>query len=172
MTDNDYIEKLIQNNLEELNENEPMQGHFARFEDKLKQQNKKKKINLKIVWRVAAAVVFIFLATNQAILYLSPERNADELISLASVSEEYEEVEFFYTNAINVGLGQWNSLKAEGFISAEEESMMNDELEEFETLYKNLQQDLTANPNDERVINAMLQYYQAKLSVINMIVEK
>ena len=49
---------------------------------------------------------------------------------------------------------------------------MSSELEEFETLYKSLQEDLSASPNDERVINAMLQYYQSKLSVINMIVTK
>jgi hypothetical protein len=43
---------------------------------------------------------------------------------------------------------------------------------EFETRFKNLQIDLKANPNDERVINAMLEYYQAKLDIINMIVSK
>ena len=50
--------------------------------------------------------------------------------------------------------------------------MMNAELSEFEEMYKTLQSDLASNPNDERVINAMLEYYQAKLSVINMIVNK
>ena len=50
--------------------------------------------------------------------------------------------------------------------------MMDEELSEFETLYKNLQNDLKLNPNDERVVNAMLEYYQAKLSVINLIVDK
>ena len=50
--------------------------------------------------------------------------------------------------------------------------MMQKELAEFENMYKTLQQDLASNPNDERVINAMLDYYQSKLSVINMIVEK
>jgi hypothetical protein len=69
-------------------------------------------------------------------------------------------------------LSQWEGLKNEGLISEEEEEMMQSELAEFETMYKNLQQDLASNPNDERVINAMLDYYQAKLSVINMIVEK
>ena len=49
---------------------------------------------------------------------------------------------------------------------------MNTELTEFEERFKNLQSDLAANPNDERVINAMLEYYQAKLEIINMIVNK
>jgi chromosome segregation ATPase len=50
--------------------------------------------------------------------------------------------------------------------------MMQEELAEFEQRLNNLRKDLAANPNDERVINAMLEYYQAKLSVINMIVNK
>jgi hypothetical protein len=49
---------------------------------------------------------------------------------------------------------------------------MKTELAEFEERFKTLQADLAANPNDERVINAMLEYYQAKLEIINMIVNK
>jgi hypothetical protein len=49
---------------------------------------------------------------------------------------------------------------------------MNTELAEFEERFKNLQADLAANPNDERVINAMLEYYKAKLDIITMIVNK
>ena len=175
----DNIEEIILKNLEGLNENEPLEGHFERFEAKLKAQHKKRKITFSIVWKVAAAVIFVLLATNQAYIYLSPNQQSSLLntvkrsnVSLASVSEEYKEVEFYYTNAISVGLNKWNALNDDGFISAEEQEMMNEELSEFEDRFKNLQEDLAANPNDERVVNAMLEYYQAKLSVINMIVTK
>ena len=175
----DNIEELILNNLEGLNENEPKERHFERFEAKLKGQHKKKRITFNVVWKVAAAVIFVLLATNQAFIYMSPNQQSPLLTAfnknettLASVSSEYEEVEFYYTNAINVGLNQWDALTSEGFISEEEQNMMDAELDEFEELYKNLQTDLEANPNDERVVNAMLDYYQAKLSIINMIVNK
>lgn len=180
MEQKDRIEELILENLEGLNDNEPMEGHFERFEAKLKLQDKKKKINLSIVWKVAAVIVFAVLLTNQAYIYisggkqnlLSSKMSQQTDFTLASVSPEYEEVEFYYTNAINVGLSQWNALKSEGLISDEEQDMMNNELKEFEDLQKGLQTDLKANPHDERVINAMLEYYQAKLGVINMIVTK
>jgi len=179
MKEKDNIEELILNNLEGLNENEPMDGHFARFEAKLKTQHKKRKITLNVVWKVAAAVIFVLLATNQAFIYFSPNqqnlffnsRNNSE-VTLASVSTEYEEVEFYFTNAINVGLNQWNTLNDDGFISEEEQQMMDSELAEFEERFKTLQEDLAANPKDERVVNAMLEYYQTKLGVINMIVNK
>jgi hypothetical protein len=179
MKEKDNIEKIILKNIDRLNDFEPREGHFDRFEAKLKLQHKRKKITLNQVLKIAAAVVFVLLAANQAFLYFSPGKHpsvfsafSNDEVTLASVSSEYEEVEFFYTHSINVGLSQWEGLKNEGLISEEEEEMMQSELAEFETMYKNLQQDLASNPNDERVINAMLDYYQAKLSVINMIVEK
>jgi len=179
MNKKDKIEEIILNNLEELNDNEPLEGHFERFEAKLKLQNKKKKINFSMVWKVAAAVVFVLLLTNQAYMYFSSnnlgllsKNSTNSDFSLASISPEYEEVEFYYSNAISVGLNQWNELKSEGMVSEEEQNMMKNELNEFEDLQKGLQSDLKANPHDERVINAMLEYYQTKLNVINLIVAK
>lgn len=179
MKEKDYIEKLILNNLKELNNDEPPAGHFQRFEAKLEGLDKKKKIiSLNLVWKVAAAAVFAFLMVNQGIIWFSPEKEIENVekmgakMTLASVSPQYEEVEFYYTNAISGGLSQWEKLVSEGLISDEEQQMMSYELKEFEEVFKNLQTDLSANPNDERVIHAMLEYYQTKLSLINMIVEK
>jgi len=173
----DNIEEIILNNLKELNDSEPLDGHFERFQAKLNRQNKRKLISFSLVWKVAAAVVFVLLAVNQANIYFSPDKQNDEFaanpeFSLASVSPEYKEVEFYYTNAISVGLNQWNGLKTDGFISETEQEMMHTELAEFEVRFKNLQADLAANPNDERVINAMLEYYRGKLEIISMIVNK
>jgi hypothetical protein len=180
MSEKDYIEKIISDNLEKLNDNEPRDGHFDRFEAKLKSHNRRKIISLSMVLKVAAAVVFVLLAANQAFIYFSSdeklsstaEENNRQNVSLASVAPEYEEVEFYYNNAINVGLNQWESMVEIGLISDEEQNLMDKELDEFGNVYESLRKDLEANPNDERVINAMLEYYQTKLSVINMIVNK
>jgi hypothetical protein len=175
----DNIEELILKNLDGLNEREPLDGHFDRFEAKLNARHKKKKFTFNVVWKVAAAIIFVLLATNQAYIYFTPNNQGTLLnngntqeATLASVSTEYAEVEFYYNNAINVGLDQWKSLTLEGHISIEEQQMMDTELTEFEDRFKVLQEDLAANPNDERVINAMLEYYQTKLSIISMIVSK
>jgi len=175
----DNIEEMILNNLKRLNEDEPPEGHLDRFEAKLNLQHKKNKFNLNVVWKVAAAVVFVLLISNQAAIYLS-QGNEGSLFSafnkkevtLSSVSPEYQEVEFYYTSTINEGLNQWDRMVKKGMISEEEQNMMNSELNEFQTRYENLQKDLATSPKDERVINAMLEYYQAKLSVITMIVNK
>jgi hypothetical protein len=179
MNKRDYTEELISKNLKGLNENEPQEGHFERFEAKLEAMNQRRKVvPLHVVWKIAAAAVFAFLIVNQAIIWFSYDsRNISPIsetsgFSLASVSSEYEEVEFYFTNAINVGLNQWETLVNQGLISEEEQLMMENELNEFEQVFTKLQGDLSLSPNDDRVINAMLDYYQTKLSLINMIVEK
>ncbi len=173
------IEDLISKNIERLNDNEPGEGHFDRFEARLQAMNQKKKVfPFNTVWKIAAAAVFAFLVVNQAIIWFSAEplnqspAGGNSGMTLATVSAEYEEVEFYFTNAINVGLNQWEDLVNKGLISTEEKQMMQNELEEFEEIFQNLQNDLLLNPNDERVINAMIKYYQTKLSLINMIVER
>jgi hypothetical protein len=43
------------------------------------------------------------------------------------------------------------------------------EMDEMDHLYQELQKEYSENPNDERVINAMIEYYQTKLNIINTI---
>lgn len=170
MKPQDNIEKLIIDHLEELNQAEPPAGHFERFEARLAAQNKVKKFNWMMVGRIAAAVVFVFLAVNQARIWFTPDKKAP--VTLASISPEYAEIEFFYTSSIQSGIESWNQLAGSGIISEAENKLMQDELKEFERRFEEIQKEFSANPYDERVINAMLGYYQAKLNVITMIVNK
>jgi tetratricopeptide (TPR) repeat protein len=166
----DDIERLILDNLDGLNDSEPAEGHFERFEAKLKKQSPRGKSSFSIVWKMAAAAVFIFLAVNQAVIYFSPE--GKKVTSLGSISPEYREVEFYYTNSIDEAMEQWKKMSENGYLSEEDKAMMEDELNDFDKAYSDLQKELKANPDDERVINAMLEYYQDKLNVITMIITK
>ena len=168
---NDELERLIINNRRSIQDEEPLEGHFERFEARLQKAAKPTlKVNFRPVLKIAAIVVFALLAVNQGRIWLTPEKK--ETLSLGSISEEYREVEFYYTNAIQVGMNQWEKLSAEGFISVTEQEMMQTEQQEFDQMYQKLQKELEANPNDERVINAMLEYYQARMNIINLIINK
>ena len=120
--------------------------------------------------KIAAIVVFVLLAVNQARISFAPGKK--ESLSLGSISKEYGEVEFYYTSSIELGLNQWEKLKKEGLISQQEQQTMQKEQEEFDQMYQKLQEDLKANPNDERVINAILEYYQTRMNIITMIINK
>jgi hypothetical protein len=170
MEKKDYIEKLIIENLEALNNTEPPAGHFERFQKRLRKESEVKTFSWKQVWRIAAAVVFVFLAVNQARIWLAPER--EKAVSLSSISPEYANVEYYYASSIQAGLKTIGTLADEGVISREESQVMQEEFKTFEARYSALQEDLKAHPDDDRVINAMIGYYQDKLNVITMILNK
>ncbi|HET6559351.1 MAG TPA: hypothetical protein VFG54_18650 [Prolixibacteraceae bacterium] len=168
---NDELERLILDNRHSLENEEPMEGHFERFEARLQKASKPSKvIYFKPILRIAAIVVFALLAVNHVRIYFFPEKQ--EALTLGSISAEYREVEFYYTNAIEDGMSQWNKLNKEGYVTEAEQQIMLEEQQEFDRMYQKLQEDLNENPNDERVINAMIEYYQARMNIINLIINK
>lgn len=168
----DLLEKLIRENKVKF-ESEAPEGHFERFEEKLNHEfGKKKNPKFQYLWQIAAAIVFVLLVGNQVRMYMQTETEEAQPVSLGSVSPEYAEVEFYYTSAIEQGMKTWNQLVKNGNISPENQRLMSEEIEEFEETYASLQKELQANPDDERVINAMLEVYRSKLSIINLIIEK
>lgn len=168
----DELEKLITNNRHAIQDDEPLEGHFERFEARLQKASKPTRIiNFRPILKIAAIVVFVLLAGNQARMWFLTEKE-EEALTLGSISEEYREVEFYYTNAIEMGINQWEKLSNEGLVSEPEQQMMQKEQNDFDLMYQKLQEELKANPNDERVINAMLEYYQARMNIITLIINK
>lgn len=167
----DLLEKMIRENKEAFETDAP-EGHAERFEARLNQQfGKAKRPAWKPYLQAAAAILLIWLAGNQAYHYFSQPPH-EQPASLASVSPEYAEVEFYYTSAINQGMHEWEKLSRNGYLTDEDQQLMQNEMDEFDRTYTRLQQELAANPEDERVINAMLELYQTKLSIITLIIQK
>lgn len=167
----DELERLILNNRHSIQDEEPLEGHFERFEARLQKTSKPGlKIYLHLTLKIAAIVVFALLAVNQARIYFLPEKEVT--LTLSSISPEYREVEFYYTNAIQLGMLQFDKLKNDGVISESEVLAIQKEQQEFDQAYQKLLADLNSTPDDERVIDAMLEYYQARMNVISVIINK
>ncbi|MCW0483911.1 hypothetical protein [Gaoshiqia sediminis] len=169
----DILEKMIRENKEAF-EVEAPDGHADRFARKLDQQfGKQRRLGWKQYLQLAAAILLVLLAGNQVSEYVASHRQQQpQPIGLSSVSPEYAEAEFYYTSSIDQGMRAWEQLGRDGFISANEQEVMKTEMAEFDETYARLQEELAANPEDERVIHAMLELYQAKLSIIKMIINK
>jgi len=168
---NDELEKLIIDNREFLLNEEPLEGHFERFERRLQKNVKpERRFNYPFLLKIAAVMIFAVLLVNQARIYLLPEKQ--QTVSLGSISPEYREVEFYYTSSIQMTMDQWEKMKNQGLISEAEQTMMAQQQAEFDQMYQKLIQDLNANPGDERVINALLEYYQTRINIMNLVINK
>jgi hypothetical protein len=162
----DELDKILTENRSQFDE-EPAEGHFDRFEKKLMKQNKIRKsrrLNPDF-YKIAALVVIVLLVAN---IFVSTNKRGDEQAKIET-KNEIGEASFYYTTRITNGIRQLEQMANEGIGSEKEIVMIKKEMTEMDSLFNNLQQEYAANPNDERIINAMIDHYQAKLEIVNTI---
>lgn len=163
------LEKIIQENRSVFDSHEPGEGHFDRFEQKLLGLQKQKK-TFTIGYILKAAVVALLMVLSGLYVYESFKPNMmKDGIALREVSPEYNEVEMYYTKLVNQKYSEIDQFQ---FLDSTQKSMLMKELNEMDGIYENLKKDLTTNPNDQRVISAMIKHYQLKVEVMNQILNQ
>jgi len=162
------LDNIIQENRSEFDSFEPSDGHFERFEQKLKEFNKKEK-TFTIGYILKAAVVAILVILSGLWVYDNFESRTNNGIALNEISPEYGEVEMYYTHLVNQKYSEINQCET---LDSTQKGMLMYELGEMDSIYANLKNDLRTNPNDQRVINAMIQHYQLKVEVMNQILQQ
>ncbi|MCK9639809.1 MAG: hypothetical protein M0R39_07855 [Prolixibacteraceae bacterium] len=163
----DKLEKLFRDQHEAFDE-EPKEGHLLRFEERLEKYHKRKKPILRS-WpflKIASLVIIVLLSAN-LFLYLLPGK-ADKQVQGLTYNE-MDETARFYTVRINSGLSQLQQMADQGIGTSQDLAQVKKEMDEMDRLHQDLQKEYSNNPNDERVINAMIEYYQTKLDIINTI---
>lgn len=165
------LEKLIRENVDFFNSEEPYEGHFERFSAKLEARQfvAPRRVNiLPHLLKAAAVAILVTLSslwTWQNVL--SPDAKR---MTLSEVSPEYSQVEQYYVKQVNMMEDEIDGIWING--QPEDKEMLKKELEEMDKTYEELQKDLKANPNDERIINAMVEHYQRKVEIMNYILSQ
>jgi hypothetical protein len=98
--------------------------------------------------------------------FIRPERNR---MTLGDVSPQYKEVENYYIHQVNL---MESEIKTIDLNNPEQQEMLKKEMKSMDSVYVQLQKDLKANPDDERIINAMIEHYQTKVEVMNYIINQ
>lgn len=163
----DKLENIFKDQREAFDE-EPSDGHLQRFETKLNQFHSKGKPTFSS-WpflKIASVLVIILLSVN-LLVYLLPNKKEKKVQTFANT--EMNETVNFYNVRINSGFSQLKIMAGQGIGSEQELVQLKKEMDEMDHLYQELQKEYSENPNDERVINAMIEYYQTKLNIINTI---
>ena len=163
------LEKYISENKNHF-EAEPSAGHFNRFKNLLEEQTSVKKISvLPQLLKVAAIIVLVVLSSLWTYDKVFSNQN-EKGLSLSDVSPEYREVEQFFVQEVSF---KYNQIKNSDFLSdSTQKIMIMEELSEMDSIYNSMKKDLKTSPNDERVINAMIEHYQLKLEVMTNLLEQ
>jgi len=164
------IDEIIRDNRDFFDE-EPREGHLERFNRKLESRFNKGSVRRSIVPYLLRAAVVTLLITLSSLWtwdhFINPDRNR---MALGDVSPQYREVENYYLHQVN--LVESEIVTVDISSNPEQKEMLYNELKSMDSVYVQLQKELKANPDDERIINAMIEHYQTKLEVMTFIVNQ
>ena len=165
------LEAIIKNNHEIWNSAEPSEGHFERFSVKLELRKVARKPRKRAIPYLLRAAVVAALVTLSALwTWDNLIKQDSKRMTLSEVSPQYREVENYYIHQVNL---MENEIRGSVISDdPEQKEALMKELQSMDTVYVALQKELKANPNDERVINAMIEHYQIKLEVMAIIVNQ
>lgn len=160
----DRLERLIHDNKNAIQSDEPLEGHFERFRLKIEKQQKR---TIPITYKIAPAIAAVLII---ALLIANLFQNKQDKIEANSFYTENYNMKLFYTSNINNGVH-----RIEELLEKNNPEVLNDlqnELVVFDTIHKQICADLEASPNNERVTNALIVYYQTKLALIEQILHQ
>jgi hypothetical protein len=170
-TDMKSIEDIIRSNKDFFEDAEPSTGHLERFNRKLEKRFQVNTIKRSIVpYLLKAAVVTLLITLSSLWTWDHFIRTGSSRMTLGQVSPQYKEVENYYVHQVNLMEGEIVNVDLKN--NPEQKTMLLKEMKSMDSTYVSLQKELKANPNDERIINAMIEHYQTKLEVMTYIVNQ
>ena len=137
---------------------EPRFGHLERFQDRLNNQDKKKKKITSFKWMSVAASVILMIG-----FWLGSTQTEATLL-LADVSPKMQEAENFFVSTIKQELKEVEKVR-----NPKTERVIEDALNQLEILedkYKDLVKALNNSNDDRRVVYAMISNYQNRIDVL------
>ena len=165
------IEEIIRNNKDFFGEAEPSKGHLERFNRKLEKRFQVNPPKRSIVpYLLRAAVVTLLVTLSSLWTWDHFIRPGNNKMTLGQVSPQYKEVENYYIHQVNLMEGEIVNVDLKN--NPEQKVMLIKEMKSMDSVYVSLQKELRANPDDERIITAMIEHYQTKLEVMTYIVNQ
>lgn len=113
-------------------------------------------------WKVAALFLFAVLVTYT----ITDKRNKNQVVvvTLADVSKDLGQEEAQLKQMVNL---KWEEVETQLPADRSNFRFLFDELKELDKVYADYQQDLYKTGPNEQIIEAMLDYYQKKIRLLN-----
>jgi hypothetical protein len=166
------LDEFIKMNLDHFNDEEPLQGHFERFDKRLENPvfRNSDPYRIWMITKIAAAVLLAFVISYSIFHRTGYIRgNLDRWI-VSNNYPELREAEAFYTYQFD---NYYSQIKKLGFNDDQnQKKQVLRELSEMDRQVQIMKQDLIQNPDDERVMHAIINSYQVKLEIMDMIIAR
>ena len=160
------IEKQIKEKRLMLDSDRPREGHEERFLQKLDSLPKQvpvRRIRFRHAIQVAASIAII---VTSAVLLIRTDKDGNE-VAQQKIPPALMEADIYYASEVDA---RYNEIRDFDFEDKEEKDLLLKELKDLENYHRQLMKDLEANPDDERVVSALIRHYQLKLEVMDQII--
>lgn len=170
------IEDKIKQNRDAFNSDEPAPGHFRKFEEKLEALHEQDKESwfekYGMIVRIAAtALIFLALGTFFYSNLFDKFRNSiSERIVAAELPAELQEVMVYYNVITNKKVDQIDDLASSQDEASRIKEMAVKELQALDEHRKELEKEYALNPNNERIMNALLLNQQKRSEILDKII--
>jgi hypothetical protein len=164
------IDDFFRNYRELFDTDNPPEGHLNRFYDKLETSaGPGKTQTLSMILKIAAIVVFgLFLSAllyyKGFFLYYSA------LVKDSCLNTELCEAEDYYSKQAETYYRRIEKMPFTNDPQSRKEILK--ELREMDAQVVGMKEDLKQNPNDERIIYTIINYYQEKIDMMDMIITR
>lgn len=170
----DKLKKYISEN-EEHFDSSLSEGHFDRFlalqEKQALDIEKRSTLPINILMKVAAITVLV-LGVGWMLFNLGKMQGSQEFTSTDSnpeYSDELKEAEFFFTEQVNLKKNEVLAFSSPG---NQDTKQIMEELKKLELQYEDLTEELSLNQENPQIINAMIENYRIRLSVLERLLKQ
>jgi hypothetical protein len=163
------MDDYIRQNPDLFNTDEPEPGHLDRFRNRIQVMNliKRRKTGF-ILLRVAAILIFGLLLSYAAIREFGLiEKRVDNLAG-DFPNTELNEAEQYYSRQLSIYYDKIQQLRFNND-QAEKNQVLN-ELSAMDAQVQAMKHDLKQNPDDERIVYAIINFYQVKIELMDVII--
>ena len=163
------LEEFVKNNEVLFNAEEPPEGHFDRFQAKLDRKSGKSRSLLYRSMKYAAVIILLisgFLIYDQGNIFNKNDVFAENI----NEDNDFSEASSYYDSQINQKFTELNNItckQGEG-----QKEIVNNDLNELSKSFEDLENELNNNPNNPMIRNAMINNYQMRIDVLDMVINK
>ena len=172
------IEETIRKNRAEFNDNEPSAGHFDSFEKKLDKYRSEKAESWferhDLVWKLAAGVL-IFIAIGTIYFtgsFSKLQSMLTDRIVAAELPPEVVEVMQYYNVIADKKVNEIDKLAVSQDEATKVKEMAMKELVALENNKKDLEKEYAKNPDNQRILNALLVNQKKKNEIMDKIINE
>jgi len=154
------FDMFIKENKESFDSVEPEKGHLKRFEQKLRSSESHRWF---LTMRIAAAAFFAVAIFGSVLVFLTGTKT-EKVIS--KLDPEYQKAIYFYDSQNDKLLKEIESMDIS---NQDVKNEIIKDIEEYDNNYIKIVGDLKKYPDNQRVINALIEYHRSKTEMLSFV---